>query len=82
VWDSPAEFAATDAFERLPRTGWDHSAWLSRDIALAAPGKVHINTVFARYNSDDEVIGTYQSLYIVTLKDGHWGTQARSSLAP
>ena len=24
----------------------------------------------------------YQSLYLVTLVDGHWGTQARSSLAP
>ena len=28
------------------------------------------------------VTGTDQSLYIVTLVDGHWGTQARSSLAP
>ena len=27
-------------------------------------------------------IGKFPSLYIVTLKDGHWGVQARSSFAP
>lgn len=82
VWNSAEEFAQGGTFERLPRTGWDHSQWLSRDVALVSPGKVHVNTVFQRFNSDNEPIGTYQSLYIVTLVDGHWGTQARSSLAP
>lgn len=82
VWESAEEFAQGATFERLPRTGWDHSHWLSREVALASPGKVHVNTVFQRFNSDNEPIGTYQSLYIVTLVDGHWGTQARSSLAP
>lgn len=82
VWDSAAEFAQGATFERLPRTGWDHSDWLSRDVVMASAGKVHVQTVFQRYNADDEIIGTYESLYIVTLQDGHWGTQARSSLAP
>jgi len=85
VWDSAEDFAdnaRTRSFVSLPRSGWDHSHWLTREVALAAPGKVHINTVFQRFNSDNEPIGTYQSLYIVTLVDGHWGTQARSSLAP
>ena len=82
VWDSAAEFAQTSAFERLPRTGWDHSQWVSRDVTLVSSGKVHISTVFQRLNADNEVIGTYQSLYIVTNVNGHWGTQARSSLAP
>ena len=49
---------------------------------MASPRKVHIETVFQRFNSDNEPIGTFQSLYIVTYVDGHWGTQARSSLAP
>lgn len=82
VWESAEEFAQTTAFERLPQTGWDHSHWLSRETTLASPGKVHISTVFQRFNSDNEVLGTYQSLYIITEMDGHWGTQARSSLAP
>ena len=82
VWESAEEFAETRAFETLPRTGWDHSHWLTRDVTLASPGKVHIATLFQRFNSDNEIIGTYQSLYIITNIDGHWGTQARSSLAP
>jgi hypothetical protein len=82
VWDSAEEFAQSETFVRLPNTGWDHSHWLSRDVVMASPGKVHIQTVFQRFNSDNEIIGTYESMYIVTLKDGHWGTQARSSLAP
>jgi hypothetical protein len=82
VWESAEEFAKTQAFVALPATGWDHSHWLTREVTLAAPGKVHIATVFQRFNSANEVIGTYESLYIITNIDGHWGTQARSSLAP
>ena len=82
VWETAEEFAQGSAFINLPRTGWDHSHWLSRDVVMASPGKVHIQTVFQRFNDGNEIIGTYKSLYIVTLKDGHWGTQARSSLAP
>lgn len=82
VWDSAEDFAQTTAFENLPASGWDHSHWLTRDVTLAAPGKVHIATVFQRFNSNNEIIGTYESLYIITNVNGHWGTQARSSLAP
>ena len=83
VWQTADEFIANSrTFEALPRQGWDHSHWLSREVILAAPDKVHVNTVFQRFNSNNEPIGTYESLYIVTNVNGHWGTQARSSLAP
>jgi hypothetical protein len=82
VWDSAEEFALSDSFERLQRAGWDHSHWLTRDVILVSPEKVHISTVFQRYNSENQPISTYQSLYMVTKVDGHWGTQARSSMAP
>jgi hypothetical protein len=82
VWESAEEFSKTKAFELLAKSGWDHSHWLTRDVTLASAGKVHIATRFQRFNVDNEIIGTYQSLYIVTKVNGHWGTQARSSLAP
>ena len=82
VWNSAEDFSNTDAFEMLSKSGWDHSRWLTRDVVLVSPKKVHIATTFQRFNNSNEIIGTYQSLYIVTKKDGHWGTQARSSLAP
>jgi hypothetical protein len=83
IWHTAEEFAAGESFERLAAEGWDHSRWISRDVVMASPGKVHVNTVFQRFNAENESIGTYESLYIVTLDaNGHWGTQARSSLAP
>ena len=82
VWNDAEKFADTDAFEMLAKTGWDHSHWLTREVVLVSAGKVHIAAVFQRFNDKNEAIGTYESLYIVTNKAGHWGTQARSSLAP
>ena len=82
VWESAEKFAQTDSFNRLAAIGWDHSHWLTRNVVLVSPAKVHIATKFQRFNEKNESIGTYESLYIVTKVDGHWGTQARSSLAP
>jgi len=82
IWNTPEEFAASSPFENLARSGWDHSHWISREVSLLSADKVHFNTVFQRFNSNNEVIGSYESLYIVTRVDGHWGTQLRSSLAP
>lgn len=83
VWQSAEEFARQSTFDNLAAIGWDHSHWLSREAVLVSAGKVHINTVFQRFNDSNEPIGTYESLYIVTQDDqGKWGTQARSSLAP
>ena len=82
VWDTNEEYSAIDIFERLASTGWHHSAWLSRKVILVSENKVHISTIFQRYDENNNPLKQYQSLYIVTNKDGHWGVQARSSLAP
>lgn len=37
----------------------------------------------AQQNAENqEPLVTFESLYIVTLQNGHWGVKARSSLAP
>lgn len=83
VWQSAEEFAQQSTFDNLAAIGWDHSRWVNREPILVSSGKVHINTVFQRFDSNSEAIGTYESLYIVTRDaEGNWGTQARSSLAP
>jgi hypothetical protein len=61
---------------------WDHSAWEEMKVVQSGPDKVHFAVVFVRYDKSGKVIGKFPSLYIVTLKDGHWGVQARSSYAP
>ena len=82
VWDTKEEYAATNVFNRLAATGWDHSAWVSRDVVLVSKNKVHISTVFQRYDKNNNPMKKYQSLYVVTNDEGRWGVQARSSLAP
>jgi hypothetical protein len=82
VWNTAEEFKQVSPFADLGNSGWDHSHWLTRDVTLVSAGKVHIATEFQRFNKENQVIGTYESLYIVTKVAGHWGAQARSSLAP
>ena len=61
--------------------GWTRSAWDYVETIDAGPGKVHFRVQFTRYGGDGSTIGTYRSLYIVTLQDGRWGIQGRSSWA-
>ena len=84
VWENAEDFAksAVDSFARLQAGGWDHSVWDSREAVQVTEGKVHIVVQFSRFTAEDKRFATFQSLYVVTLKDGHWGTQARSSFAP
>lgn len=62
--------------------GWARSEWNSRRVIQSAPGKVHFAVRFSRYGADGAKLADYESLYVVTLKEGHWGVQARSSFAP
>jgi hypothetical protein len=61
---------------------WDHSAWERRKIIHAGEDKVHVDTRFTRYRKDGSVIGGFDSIYVITKENGHWGVKIRSSFAP
>lgn len=69
-------------FERGALKDWHHSAWDRRAVIHAGPDKVHLDTRFTRYRADGSVIGHFDSIYVVTCENGHWGIKARSSFAP
>ena len=71
-----------DCLKRGPLAEWDHSAWERREVIHAGPDKVHIDTRFTRYRKDGTVIGGFDSVYVGTLQDGHWGVKIRASFAP
>lgn len=71
-----------EMFDRGPLAEWDHSAWERREVIHAGADKVHIDTRFTRYRKDGSVIGGFDSIYVVTLENGHWGVKIRSSFAP
>ena len=61
---------------------WGRSAWQRREVIHAGPDKVQFDTRFARFRPDGSLISAFDSIYIVTLQDGRWGVQGRSSYAP
>ena len=69
-------------FDQGALSDWDHSAWERRTVIHAGPDKVHFDTRFSRFRADGSVIGVYESLYMLALKDGRWGVQLRSSFGP
>ena len=71
-----------EMFATGPLADWDHSAWERRRVIHSGPDKVHFDTRFTRYRADGGVIGGFDSIYVVTLENGHWGVKARSSYAP
>lgn len=77
-----ADYHRPEMFGRGPLAEWDHSAWARRVVVHAGPDKVHIDTRFVRYRKDGSEIGGFDSLYVVTRENGHWGVKARSSFAP
>ncbi len=83
VWETQEEYAAYMDFDAFAeRFGWDHSAWDKREVVQSGRDKIHFATTFSRFDEDGNKIATFESLYIVTKRNGHWGTQARSSFAP
>jgi hypothetical protein len=71
-----------EMFARGALKDWHHSAWERRRVIHAGADKVHIDTRFTRYRADGSVIGGFDSIYVVTCENGHWGVKARSSFAP
>lgn len=72
----------SDTFERLAATGWDRSAWISREVVQCGPEKAHLATVFARYRDDGSELARFASMYIVEFKNDRWAITGRSSFAP
>lgn len=68
-------------FETMTASGWHHSKWDRRKIIHAATDKIHVDTKFTRFRADGSVLGSYESLYILTKEDGRWGVKMRSSFA-
>src|SRR5215813_13116698 len=82
VLDAPgAETQAwmNGTYKTFRESGWDHTAWDRRRIIHLSESKVHVDAEFTRYRKDGSVIGTYESLYILTKEEGRWGIKMRSS---
>ena len=79
--ESASEFAATsEKLEtHLRAEGWAYTVVRELDVLHAAPDKVHMTLTIDRCSVDNSVYNTFNTLWIATLQDEHWGIQFRSS---
>jgi len=81
VFERPEDFSSIVFNRQGQAREWARSAWDYVELVDAGPNKVHFRVQFSRYRPDGSLIGSYKSFYIVTLKDGRWAIQGRSSWA-
>jgi hypothetical protein len=62
--------------------GWGHTVIESLEVIHQGADKVHLAVEYTRRRADDTVYCRFNSLWIATLQDGHWGIQFRSSYLP
>jgi hypothetical protein len=82
VYNTLEDFVKDNANYAQRLAPWDHSKWESMKAIQSGPDKVHFAVEFIRYDKSGKELSRFSSLYVVTLKDGHWGIQGRSSFAP
>ncbi len=63
----------------LADEGWHHTVVVSLEIVHSAEDKVHIAIRNDRCHEDGSVYLSFDTLWIATRQDGHWGIQFRSS---
>ncbi|MBV8751971.1 MAG: hypothetical protein JO328_03835, partial [Hyphomicrobiales bacterium] len=80
VWQKSGDYKL-DSFKARAGDGWHHSTWDERAPIHVGDSKVHLKVKFSRWRKDNSLIGTFQTIYILTNRDGRWGIQARSSFA-
>jgi hypothetical protein len=79
--ESAEEFAerSRNAEPRLKEEGWHHTVLTSLEVLHAGEDKVHLSLRNDRCREDGTVYHSFDTLWIATLVDGHWGIQFRSS---
>lgn len=79
--ESAEQFAALSARgkSRLEAEGWHHTVMKSAEVVHRGEDKVHVALTVDRCHEDGSVYNQFDTLWIATCQDGHWGIQFRSS---
>ena len=63
----------------LEAEGWDHTVLKAVQVVHSDTDKVHMALSIDRCHADGTVYNHFETLWIATCEDGHWGIQFRSS---
>lgn len=81
TFENPDQFIQRNVenSDRLTAEGFDHSVLRYLEAMQAGPDKVHLQIINDRCHADGTMYRAFNTLWIVTLQDGHWGIKFRSS---
>tara|TARA_B100000749_G_C18408435_1_gene457979 strand:- start:402 stop:806 length:405 start_codon:yes stop_codon:yes gene_type:complete len=81
TFSTPDEFRALQQgiLKSLKQEGWHHTTTLSIDAVQTGSEKVHLLIRQSRQYADGSEYNGFDTLWIFTKIDGHWGVQFRSS---
>jgi hypothetical protein len=77
-----ASLGRLTSFGALEESGWEKTTLDWAEVIQADDDKAHVALQFSRYRRDGTHIVTFESLYVLVRREGHWRIQARSSFAP
>ncbi len=63
----------------LHEEGWHHTILETSEVVHEGGDKTHLALTMARCRVDGEVYNRFQTFWIATCEDGHWGIRFRSS---
>ena len=78
-WESQATYLSD--FRMRAGEKWARTEWSSINIQRGSRDKVHLIVEISRFNTKNELIKNFDSLWVVTFKNGKWAVQFRSSFA-
>ena len=83
TWRSAAEYRDGFDFDAFAeRLGWERSEADSMEAIQVGARGVNVAVRITRYGAGGTLIHSFDTIYLVTEKDGHWGIRAGSSIAP
>ena len=79
--ETPEEFAEISrrGQSQLEAEGWDHTETAVLEVVQQGPDKAHCALINQRCHADGAVYHEFQTFWIVTKQDDHWGVKFRSS---
>ncbi len=79
--ETPEEFAEISrrGQAQLEQEGWHHTDTASMEVIQQGPDKAHVALVNHRCRADGTVYHRFDTFWIITNQDGHWGVKFRSS---
>lgn len=79
TWDSAEHYF--DDFLKRGGTDWNRSSFEDIKVVDSSLNKAHLDAEIRRYDTNNKLISSFRSLWVIVEIDGIWAAKVRSSFA-